>query len=130
MVIAQPSSFSEWMMPNAPRRVADVFVGGVLCTLSAWVIGDCPSWFGLEPGRKFTLPLGLLFRYTYLMAKSIKVHPKKRRGRPATGKDPLVSARLPQTLIDQVEHWACSNEASRSEAIRRLVELWLKAKKS
>jgi Arc/MetJ-type ribon-helix-helix transcriptional regulator len=75
-----------------------------------------------------TLPLGLLFRYTYLMAKSIKVHPKKRRGRPATGKDPLVSARLPQTLIDQVEHWAGSNEASRSEAIRRLVELGLEVK--
>jgi hypothetical protein len=62
------------------------------------------------------------------MAKSIKVHPKKRRGRPATGKDPLVSARLPQTLIEQVEHWAASSEASRSEAIRRLVELGLKFK--
>jgi Arc/MetJ-type ribon-helix-helix transcriptional regulator len=62
------------------------------------------------------------------MAKLIKVHPKKRRGRPATGKDPLVSARLPQTLIDQVEHWAASNEASRSEAIRRLVELGLTMK--
>ena len=62
------------------------------------------------------------------MKKSIKVHPKKKRGRPATGKDPLVSARFPQELIDQVEHWAASNEASRSEAIRRLVELGLKAK--
>jgi hypothetical protein len=62
------------------------------------------------------------------MAKSIKVHPKKRRGRPATGKDPLVSARLPQTLIDQVEHWAGSNEASRSEAIRQLLEIGLKGK--
>jgi Arc/MetJ-type ribon-helix-helix transcriptional regulator len=62
------------------------------------------------------------------MAKSIKVHPKKRRGRPATGKDPLVSARLPQTLIDQVEDWAATNEASRSEAIRRLVELGLTVK--
>jgi hypothetical protein len=62
------------------------------------------------------------------MKKSIKVHPKKKRGRPATGKDPLVSARFRQELIDQVEHWAASNEASRSEAIRRLVELGLKAK--
>jgi hypothetical protein len=106
-----------------------MFVGGMLCMRSAWVIGFASSWLGLEPGRKFSLPLGLLFRYTYLMAKSIKVHPKKRRGRPATGKDPLVSARLPQTLIDQVEHWAASSEASRSEAIRRLVELGLKTKK-
>lgn len=62
------------------------------------------------------------------MKKSIKVHPKKKRGRPATGKDPLVSARLPQKLIDQVERWAASNEASRSEAIRQLVELALKVK--
>jgi metal-responsive CopG/Arc/MetJ family transcriptional regulator len=35
---------------------------------------------------------------------------------------------MPQTLIDQVERWAASNEASRSEAIRRLVELGLKTK--
>jgi Ribbon-helix-helix protein, copG family len=62
------------------------------------------------------------------MAKPIKVHLKKRRGRPATGKDPLVSARLPQQLIDQVEDWAASHDASRSEAIRRLVEFGLKAK--
>jgi hypothetical protein len=62
------------------------------------------------------------------MAKSIKVHPKKRRGRPATGKDPLVSARLPQPLIDQVEQWSASNSVTRSEAVRRLVELGLKAK--
>jgi Arc/MetJ-type ribon-helix-helix transcriptional regulator len=62
------------------------------------------------------------------MRKSIKVHPKKRRGRPATGKDPLVSARLPQELIDSVEAWASANSASRSEAIRRLVELGLTVK--
>ena len=62
------------------------------------------------------------------MVKSIKVHQKKRRGRPATGKDPLVSARLPQELIDQVEDWATTNEASRSEAIRRLVEIGLTVK--
>jgi hypothetical protein len=62
------------------------------------------------------------------MAKSIKVHPKKRRGRPASGKDPLVSARLPQPLIDQVEAWSASNSVTRSEAIRRLVELGLNAK--
>jgi hypothetical protein len=59
------------------------------------------------------------------MRKSIKVHPKKRRGRPATGKDPLVSARLPQELIDSVEAWASANSASRSEAVRRLIEIGL-----
>jgi hypothetical protein len=39
-----------------------VFVGGVLSTLSAWVIRFTPSWLGLEPGRKMRLPLGLLFQ--------------------------------------------------------------------
>ena len=92
-------------------------------SLGHWI--STPMWLGLEPRRKFELPLGLLFRYTYFMAKSIKVHPKKRRGRPATGKDPLVSARLPQELIDSVEAWATANSASRSEAIRRLVEIGL-----
>jgi hypothetical protein len=62
------------------------------------------------------------------MGKSIKVHPKKRRGRPATGKHPLASARLPQPLIDQVEQWSRSNDITRSEGIRRLVELGLKGK--
>jgi hypothetical protein len=79
-------------------------------------------------GRNLPLPRGSLFRYTYFMARSIKVHPKKKRGRPATGKDPLVSARLPQTLIDLVEQWSASNDVTRSEAIRRLVELGLTVK--
>jgi hypothetical protein len=41
-------------------RVGDVFVGGVLCTLSAWVMEFTFTWLGLEPGRKLQLPLGLL----------------------------------------------------------------------
>jgi metal-responsive CopG/Arc/MetJ family transcriptional regulator len=36
---------------------------------------------------------------------------------------------MPQDLIDQVELWALKNDANRSEAIRRLVELGLKAKR-
>jgi hypothetical protein len=63
------------------------------------------------------------------MAKSIKVHPKKGRGRPATGKDPLLSARMPGALVAELEAWAVANDASRSEAIRRLVELGLKVKR-
>jgi hypothetical protein len=92
-------------------------------------LDSCPWWLGLEPRRKLTLPFGSLFKYTYFMAKSIKVHSKKRRGRPATGNDPLVSARMPEELIAEVESWAAAQGATRSEAIRRLVELGLKAKK-
>jgi hypothetical protein len=56
------------------------------------------------------------------MKKSIKVQPKKKRGRPATGKDPLLGARVPQELIDRIDKWARLNDIGRSEAIRRLIE--------
>jgi len=52
-----------------------------------------------------------------------KIMPK-RRGRPATGKDPLVSLRIPEERLAEVERWAAQQEGApgRSEAIRRLVE--------
>jgi hypothetical protein len=64
------------------------------------------------------------------VAKSITVkHKPKKPGRPATGHDPFVGIRLPQVLIDQIETWSKTNDAdSRSSAIRRLVEIGLKAK--
>jgi hypothetical protein len=62
------------------------------------------------------------------MKKSIKVAPKKRRGRPATGKDPHVAARMPAELIARIEAWAEANDTSRSDAFRRLVEIGLGAK--
>ncbi len=62
------------------------------------------------------------------MKKSIKVMPKKRRGRPATGKDPQVVVRMPTSLIAVVDVWAMANDTSRSDAFRRLIELGLKVK--
>jgi hypothetical protein len=64
------------------------------------------------------------------MKKSIKVAPKKRRGRPATGKDPHIAARMPAALIAQVEAWAAANNTNRSNAFRRLVEIGLTRSKS
>jgi hypothetical protein len=63
------------------------------------------------------------------MKRSISVHQKK-RGRPATGRDPAVTIRLPEKVLALVERWAMSQEdhPPRSQAIRRLVELGLKAK--
>jgi hypothetical protein len=66
--------------------------------------------------------------YTEKMKRSITVTPKKKRGRPATGRDPHVTSRMPQALIDQIEIWASKNDSNRSEAIRRLVELGLTIK--
>jgi hypothetical protein len=63
------------------------------------------------------------------MKKSITVH-QKPRGRPATGRDPAVTIRLPEAVLASVEHWAMSqkDQPPRSQAIRRLVELGLTVK--
>jgi hypothetical protein len=52
---------------------------------------------------------------------------KKKRGRPATGRDPVTAIRLPEDLRVRVEAWAAGlgDTPSRSEAIRRLVEIGL-----
>ncbi|MGY4178368.1 hypothetical protein ACVIHH_003659 [Bradyrhizobium sp. USDA 4518] len=60
------------------------------------------------------------------MAKSIFV--KRKPGRPATGSDRLVAARMPNDLIDALDKWACANGVERSEAIRTLLWRALKTK--
>jgi hypothetical protein len=64
------------------------------------------------------------------MKTSIKKATPKRRGRPATGKAPTRTLRLTDEFIAKVDAWAehQADEPGRSEAIRRLVELGLKAK--
>jgi hypothetical protein len=61
------------------------------------------------------------------MARSITVVPKK-RGRPATGKDPLLTVRAPTELIAAIDAWAAKEKLARSEAVRRLIEAGLKRK--
>jgi hypothetical protein len=58
-----------------------------------------------------------------------RVLPKK-RGRPATGNDPVRSFRMSDELVAVIDAWSANQEdrPSRAEAIRRLVELGLKAK--
>ena len=52
-------------------------------------------------------------------------------GRPATGRDPTRTIRLSDEFIVNVDAWAAAQEdqPSRSEAIRRLVELGLNVRK-
>jgi hypothetical protein len=70
-----------------------------------------------------------IYGTTIFMKKSIKVAPKKRRGRPSKGgRDPHVAARMPATLIAEVEAWAVANGTSRSNAFRQLVEVGLSVK--
>jgi len=61
------------------------------------------------------------------MSKSISVK-RKRAGRPATGTEPLYGVRIADALMKQIMAWAKSQGATRSEAIRRLVELGLTVK--
>ena len=61
------------------------------------------------------------------MAKSIAAK-QKRPGRPATGHDKMYGARLSKELVSTIDAWAKANDTSRSEAIRRLVELGLRGK--
>ena len=49
----------------------------------------------------------------------------KKRGRPATGKNPHVVVRMEPVAIARVDAFAERNEINRSEAVRRLVELGL-----
>lgn len=52
------------------------------------------------------------------------------RGRPFTGgRDPMVSARLPDDLVGRIDAWANNHEfkPSRSAAVRRLIEIGLDA---
>ncbi|MDB5610504.1 MAG: hypothetical protein JWP25_7404 [Bradyrhizobium sp.] len=42
---------------------------------------------------------------------------------------PVSAVRLPAGVTSQIDAWAEAHEVSRSEAIRRLVELGLKAKR-
>jgi Arc/MetJ-type ribon-helix-helix transcriptional regulator len=64
-----------------------------------------------------------------MQASSKRVIPKK-RGRPATGNDPVRAFRLSNEFMARVDAWAAEQDdrPSRAEAIRRLVELGLTVK--
>jgi Ribbon-helix-helix protein, copG family len=63
------------------------------------------------------------------MAKQSKTVHKKSRGRPAGIKyGETIPARFEPATMAALDAWADAYEVSRSEAIRRLVELGLKAK--
>jgi hypothetical protein len=59
------------------------------------------------------------------------IYVMQKRGRPATGKTPTIALRASDDFRTSVEKWAAkqSDRSRLSEAIRRLVELGLKAKK-
>jgi hypothetical protein len=66
------------------------------------------------------------------MGKSISVITKKRRGRPVTtGKGTLIGVRLLDTPLAKLDAWIADQkepDLTRPEAMRRLLEIGLKAK--
>src|SRR3979411_2035746 len=83
----------------------------------------------------FTMAGRLIFqqnkRNTINMTVSMKKRNTKKRGRPATGQDPVSAIRLPIDLTAAIDKWGEKNDApSRSEAIRRLVQLGLAVAKT
>jgi hypothetical protein len=77
----------------------------------------------VRAGGEFELPIGLHFVYYRIMGRSIAVLQKK-RGRPATGTDPVTAIRLSPELRERIDAWAAQQEDQppRSEAIRRMIE--------
>jgi len=65
------------------------------------------------------------------MKESRKNVAQKKRGRPATGQDPHISLRLPKETIAAADAWAAQlpDKPTRSEALRRLIDLGMKAAK-
>ena len=62
------------------------------------------------------------------MASSISVNEKKRgRGRPRTGMHPVLGARVPADVIEQIDQWATTKECTRSEAVLALLKRGLEA---
>jgi hypothetical protein len=53
----------------------------------------------------------------------------KKRGRPATGTSPTIGVRCPPQLVSAIDQWRSEQRPipSQPEAIRRLVEIGLKA---
>ena len=61
-----------------------------------------------------------------MSASREKVIPKRKLGRPATGRDPLVALRVPKAVIERLDEWSTEAGISRSEAIRHMIEDGLK----
>jgi hypothetical protein len=112
-----------------------------------WLSGCVPCWLstrglsaprpfftasvrrgGLDPRR--TLPLGLLLCYTISMKKA-RTAKQKVMGRPRTGITPLMGFRADAVIRASIVRWAEKQPdmPTLSEAIRRLVEIGLRAKK-
>ena len=66
-----------------------------------------------------------IFCYHIIMAKAIFDN-KKSRGRPATGQGVLVGLRLQPEMLAGVDQIAAEHEVTRPEAVRLIIQDWMK----
>jgi hypothetical protein len=86
----------------------------------------------VRAGAEVSVSSRFAFMVTRIMVKSIRVTTKKKLGRPATtGRGFQVGERWHPPEIAAIDKWIASQgeEMTRGQAIRRLVELGLRAKK-
>jgi hypothetical protein len=110
----------------------DVFGGGALLHAAALIMGLASFVIEVRAGGKLTLSFGLFLGYPLFMAKSIRDIPKKSRGRPSSGgRREGVLVRLEPDQFEALDAWIAKQPepSTRPEAIRRLVEIGLRAKK-
>jgi hypothetical protein len=100
-----------------------VFVGGVLCMLSAWVIGFDSVVVRVRAGAEVTASPRLANVIPQFMAKQTVIA-KKRRGPAPTGKGVPVVVRLQPPQLSALDAWIGAQDASltRPEAIRAMME--------
>lgn len=81
----------------------------------------------VRAGSELALALGPPFWYAERMKRSsvlVRQKKTKRIGRPPRpgGRDPSVTVRIPRHVLAEVDRWATDNDASRSDAVRELLE--------
>ena len=104
---------------TAPRRIWGRSYAIVGTSLSHGLY----LWFGLEPGRKRELPLGLFLCYHKVMIKSSSDNTSPRWKRSAV-KGTLIGVRLQPSQLKALDAWIDKQDASltRPEAIRAMME--------
>jgi hypothetical protein len=90
-----------------------------------------PSCLELEPRPEASPSPRLAFMVPEIMKAARKNGTKKARGRPATGQGVQVGTRWSEATVAAIDAWSekQGDRPGRSEAIRRLVEIGLRAKK-
>lgn len=62
------------------------------------------------------------------MIGSISDKPKRKRGRPATGRDPMIGFRAGPDIVKGLETAARAESEPKSEIMRKAVAEWLRAR--